>query len=197
MELQRSIRKIAEPLFQTSNKDYEWDIFVVQDNEKEITACTYGAGLIVFNKTFLKLCENETQLASVIAHEIGHNHYNHQVTKRELMKVYNAFEIKKLNKDLHYLNKSFSRQREREADSFVIKAFLETDYNIKEASVMFRMFEKMFGTSADMNTCLYSTHPQHKDRINHLDAVASTYSQLKYKTKDSEAFEYIKNWSRT
>lgn len=194
-ELQRSIRKISEPLFQTSNKDYDWQVYVVDNPRFE--ACTLGAGLILFNKNFLKMCNNEIELASVIAHEIGHNHYNHQSTKKDLMKVYSSFNIEKMDITLTLLNKSFSRHNERQADSFIIKAFLETNYNINEASIIFRKFEKLYPSSSNIDTCIFSTHPQHIERITKLEAIASTFSQFEYRTEDSDEFEYIKKWSRS
>lgn len=55
----------------------------------------------------------------------------------------------------------------------------------------------IYPSSSNFNECIYSTHPQHKDRVNKLDSIASTYTQFDYKTEDSEAFRYLKKWSQS
>lgn len=192
--VQKSIKTFCEPLFETSNRAVNWKVFIVN---KGGLACTYGAGLILINIDLIKLCDNETQLASVLAHEIGHIHHKHLEKKITMNQIYNYFDVKNFkNSDINLLSKSFSRMAEREADAYIIKAFLKTGYSIDQASAFFHKLEKVYpenGISIDQ--CLRSTHPQHKDRINKLDKIVSTYTQIQIRSLESEEFKYLKNWS--
>ncbi len=192
--IQNAIRQISLPLFKVSNRILNWKIFIV--DTKVENAYTCGGGLIFIEKNLIKLCQNETQLASVIAHEIGHVHYKHAERRYIQNDLFKSLDLNNINKfNFTLLNKSYSRIWEHEADAFIIKSFLETNYSIAHASSFFKRLQKKYPGSTNINTCVFSTHPQHKNRINKLEAIASTFSQFSYKKEDSKDFKYLKEWS--
>jgi len=195
-KLQIAIYKLSLPFFEVSNRDVNWEIYIV--NENNINAYTLGGGLICVDINLIKECKNETELVSVIAHEVGHVHYKHaerRLTKNDIFKQLNINSLGKLN--VKILGKSYKRIWEHEADAFILKAFIKMDYNIKKASSFFKKLEKLHPDSSNVNDCIFSTHPQHKNRISKLEAIASTYTQLEYKSEESKEFKYLKNWSKS
>ncbi len=188
---QQYLLNIAKPLFKTSNRQVNWKIFLVK--EKGISAYTIGAGLIVIDIDLIKLCTSEVELASVIAHEIGHNHHKHAEKRYMTDKAFQNLNLNKLDKStIDILSKAFSKNNEREADAFIIKSFLKTGFDITKASSLFHKLQKMFPDNTNINHCLHSTHPLHRDRIKILEKVASTFSQNSCKNNDSREFKYLK-----
>lgn len=194
LEAQQSLINIAKPLFKTSNRKLNWKIFLVYDSN---LAYTIGEGVIIIDIGLLKLCSTQTELASVIAHEIGHNHYKHLEKRYMTKRIFKELDFEHLNRtNVDILAKAFSKNNEREADAFIIKAFLKTNYNINEASSFFRRLTKIYPDNISINHCLHSTHPLKRDRIKILDKVVSTYSQSHYNENNSSEFKYLKFLSK-
>lgn len=190
---QQAIRNIAKPLFKTSSRSdakCKWRIFLVDSNK---LAYTVGYGLIVIDKSLIKICQNETQLASVIAHEIGHVHYKHEEQGSSASNLYGKFGIDNLDKSTYeQLYRAYRRHWEREADAYIIKAFLETEYDINKAADLMKIVAKKYPNKHTARECLFHNHPDSIDRVKKIESIASTFTQNSYKTNDSKEFRYLK-----
>lgn len=62
----------------TARPDVQYDTYIVDADD--INAFTVGGGYLFYNKGFIARCRNESQMAGVIGHEIGHNVGRH-ITK--------------------------------------------------------------------------------------------------------------------
>jgi predicted Zn-dependent protease len=205
---QSSLEKIAQPLFPTSTrKELKWRISL--NTKKDINACTYGGGVIFINLGLVRACKNQIELASVIAHEIGHVEYMHSIKSylnHATIRQYNiALDMNAIRRQspqattsldivLKYVHEivyqSYSRLDEFEADAFILRAFLQTGYPLNQASSFNKTMIKM-GGEAPQGVCLFSTHPEMKERANRLDRLAATYNSNPI-FNDSTAFKYLK-----
>jgi predicted Zn-dependent protease len=189
--LQDYILKIATPIFKTSSLTLDWKIFIVSENQ--INAYTLGGGLVLVDIDLIKMCKTETELASVIAHEVGHIHNKHAERRFLTNRIYNQFKVKRFkNTDIDLLYKSYKRTAEHEADAFIIKAFLKTNYSINHASDFFVKLKNIYPSNKNINHCLHSTHPLTEERIEKLNKIASTFTQVNYKKVNSKEFQYLK-----
>ena len=205
---QLALEEIAQPLFPTSTrKELNWRISL--NTRKDVNAYTCGGGVIFINYGLLGICKNQTVLASVIAHEIGHVEYMHTI------KTYLAnATIRQLNIDLdknairrqsgqattsldivlkyvhEIMYQGYSRLDEFEADAFILRAFLQTGYPLNQAGTFYKTMIKMAG-DAPQGVCLFSTHPEMKERAQRLDRLAATYNSNPI-FNDSPAFKYLK-----
>lgn len=205
---QLSIHEIAKPLFATSTrKNLRWRISLNTTNQ--INACTVGGGVIFINLGLIKACNSETELASVIAHEIGHVEHMHSIKRilsEAILKQYQLdIDLKKIGQQPQHampsfnnimrcineiLYQSYFRLNEFEADAFILRAFLQAGFPLDQASTFFKTLLKM-EKGRPHGACLFSTHPETRERIQRLDSLAATYNSNPVH-KDSEAFKYLK-----
>lgn len=205
---QLMLEQIAKPLWQTSTRrSLAWRIALT--TAEAVNACTYGGGVIFINVGLVRACNSQTELASVIAHEIGHVEHRHAIRrflsdailnqygiKVDLQKIqaHRGRGVKPLDNILNAANEvmfsSFKRLWEHEADAFTLRAFLQTGYPLNRASDFLQILAERFGNHSQ-HTCLYDTHPTTMERIKRLDSLAATYnSNPRY--PDSDAFRYLK-----
>ena len=206
-DAQNALKSIAKPLWAASTRDLEWNIILT--NSKITNACTPGGGLILIYCGLLKECREEAELASVIAHEIGHIHHKHAI-KRMMTKMVNKKMginldhnfIKKaamldevsmqmlMEKTVEIIQTSYTRLFEHQADAFIIPAFLKAGYPPFKASLFFRKLQYIFGSESP-SFCIYDSHPSTEERIKRLDAIAASYNGDNERS-DSEAFKKLK-----
>ncbi|MGF6228859.1 putative Zn-dependent protease [Inquilinus ginsengisoli] len=77
--VQSAVRSFAEPLFRVSTRGYRWEITVLDDNSPN--AWALPGGKLGINKGLLRYAASESELAAVIAHEMGHAELGHQVAE--------------------------------------------------------------------------------------------------------------------
>ncbi len=211
IEAQRALQEIASPLWNASTrKELRWRI--VLTSSQNVNALTCGGGVIVVLSGLLKLCNSEAELASVIAHEIGHVEHKHAIRRMmadNLLQTYGLdTEAKlavKLGDKLHHhtaeslrllalgvLHRSFTRLWEHQADAFIIKSFREVGYPLAQANIFFKRLIEHFPPDADPGLCLFDSHPLTQERVNRLDMIAGTYVDSTTLKGDSGAFQYLK-----
>jgi len=189
--IQRMVQQIAIPLYETSTrKDLDWRIVLVES--PKIIACTYGAGLIIVDTELVRFCKNEEEFAGVIAHEVGHNEYRHtqksflaaglynelssllEISNRDVSRDLDGF----LN-DLDFLAyKGFRRLNENEADAYIVNAFFKSGYDVRKSSACSEMLVRLTGVRsyANVKNCLYSSHPENKERLERVRGIEMSYS---------------------
>jgi len=210
---QKALQSIYLPLTKAATRpDLKWQAFIA--DSKSVNAFTCGGGLTVVHSDLIKFCKSEAELASVLAHEIGHIEHRHAIRRlmsNEILKQFGmssdqaildeVYALKAKGKDirssvmmkvsLEIFEKNFGRMWEHQADAFILKAFEETGYDVGEASQFFRTLLKLFGKSPQW-TCMFSSHPDVVERINRVEAIARTMSPIRNPKKDSDAFRYLK-----
>lgn len=75
--VQSAVRSFAGPLFRVSKRQFRWEITVLDDNTPN--AWALPGGKLGINKGLLRYAASESELAAVIAHEMGHAELSHQV----------------------------------------------------------------------------------------------------------------------
>lgn len=139
-------------------------------------ACNTGEGSIFINLGLLEILENESELAYIIGHEIGHQsqrhvrrsvdelfdnfyseEYQHKVEEMKKMGLgrYNRF--KELVKNLELDNSRHSRSYETESDSLAYEYIRNTRYNVKIASEALLKLKQADTELIDMNQVLTNT----------------------------------------
>jgi len=218
----QAIKDIAMPIFHSSTrKNLQWHILLGESRHFKsgsVNAFTPGGGVVFIQTGLIKACNNEAELASVIAHEVGHIEYKHAIRRlmaNEILKQYDlTVDLKKLDMaqshlyqggevDFQFLisvsnevlYKGFTRLWEYEADAFILRAFQYAGYNVNDAS---KFFYNLMVPSANIGelgrfgTCLFVSHPETLERIKRIDAIASSMSSYGALKNDSIGFRYLK-----
>lgn len=163
--------------------------FTVIDDPKTVNAFALPGGHMYIYTGLMKLCENEAQLASVMAHEIGHvacHHHGESLTRQyEYSMLVNAILGNKSSEgadmaaqiigslgELH-----FSRVQESEADRVGMDILWRAGYK-PEAMVTF--MQRMMQTEGEQGSRIFapkflSSHPATADRVARLQALVQQY----------------------
>ncbi|WP_414549551.1 M48 family metallopeptidase [Anabaena sp. CCY 0017] len=170
-QINRYVEQIGQRLVANSDRpNLPFTFQVVDDNS--INAFATLGGYIYIHTGLMKAADNEAELASVIAHEIGHvggKHLVQQMRQREIASgVASAAGLDRnaavgIGLDLA-LNRPRSRQDEFDADRRGLLALTQAGY---AQSAMVSFMQKLMQRGGSLPTFL-STHPATGDRINAL-----------------------------
>lgn len=195
--IQSAVRSFAQPLFRVSKRSFRWEITVLDDNSPN--AWALPGGKLGINKGLLRYVASESELAAVISHEMGHAELSHQVAELEnkgftdrLVQFGKGVAQRELDTQLSGLSdltsrgldaltpavselitSGYSRDHEREADSYILVVFRATGYDPRQASAVFRTLDSLVPPGEEKTTSLFSTHPGTRDRIERLDDAAA------------------------
>jgi predicted Zn-dependent protease len=195
--IQSAVRSFAEPLFRVSKRSFRWEITVLDDNSPN--AWSLPGGKLGLNKGMLRYVASESELAAVIAHEMGHAELSHQVAELDrkgfadrlssFFKDVAQREIDAKVSGLHdvtgpaldaitpamskLITSGYSRDHEREADAYVLTVFRATGYDPRQASAVFKTLDSLVPPGTDATTSLFSSHPDTRERIELLDEQAA------------------------
>lgn len=195
--VQSAVRSFAEPLFRVSKRGFRWEITVLDDNSPN--AWSLPGGKLGINKGMLRYAASESELAAVIAHEMGHAELSHQVAELDdkgfadkLAGFFKDVAQTEINAQVSGLNdltsrgldaltpavsglitSGYSRGHEREADAYVLTVFRATGYDPRQASAIFKTLDSLVPPGEDKTTSLFSTHPGTRDRIELIDEAAA------------------------
>ena len=159
---------------QVERKDLTWRFAVL--NTDEVNAFAAPGGYIYVTKGLLKMCQTESELAGVVAHEMGHVDKKHSVRQAEKAGLMTALVIgmglyKKTQKAApiaaiaaYFANLKFSRDDEYQADACAVKYMHASGYNPQGLLTFFEKINK--DSKASKVTKYFSTHPPTTDRIN-------------------------------
>jgi len=195
--VQSAVRSFSEPLFRVSTRQFRWEITVLDDNSPN--AWSLPGGKLGINKGMLRYAASESELAAVIAHEMGHAELSHQVAELDrrgfadkLVAFGKGVVQTEINAQVSGLNdltsrgldaltpavselitSGYSRSHEREADAYILTVFRATGYDPRQASAIFRTLNSLVPPGEDNTTSLFSTHPGTRDRIELIDEAAA------------------------
>ena len=202
IELQIYLKKIGKELLQNGdlhNKNY--DFYLIQDNE--VNAFASWNGVIGVNSGLMLFTENESELASILAHEISHVANNH--LSRFLEKNSNqdllllggiAASILINNNDASQAILSgtiannlqnqinYTREHEWEADRSASKLISSSNY---DPSGLGTFFKKLIDKNDDKE--FLRTHPLSINRVS--DNLAQ-YSESGKSYKNSSSYKFLR-----
>ena len=179
--LSQYVKQVGEKLAAVSDRpDLPYE-FVIIDNTN-LNAWAVSGGKIGINLGLLMQLSSEAELASVLAHEIGHAAAGHIATQVEREVILGV-----LKAGIHQVLKSYwyapildrgtevgekltllrySRQDELEADALAMKYMAKAGYDVQAAINVEKLFLKLDGSKQDSwVTSLFATHPPSRERL--------------------------------
>jgi len=162
--------------------------FLLLDSD-EINAFAAPGGLILVTRGMVRCCENEDELAAVVAHEISHVEKKHGLKAIKQGRLTEAFTIiaaestaQAGNKQLAALTREFegsvgdvvktlttsgySRDQEREADAAAVRLLQGAGYPDRAMITMLQRMDKRLANARGLGFA--KTHPSARSRIDAL-----------------------------
>lgn len=189
---QEALRTFAQPLLAAADRrSLPWEITLVSNNQ--VNAWALPGGKIAVHSELVRQCAHPDELASVIAHEIGHADKGHslaQIQNQALVSTVGgmgkealsgwlggaglgAEVLSALEGPLYTMVLTgYSRTHEFEADSHILQVFQKTGNDPARADDFFRTLLRLTSESATETTSLFSTHPGTRERIARIEDAA-------------------------
>ncbi|MCG9126729.1 M48 family metalloprotease [Candidatus Poribacteria bacterium] len=197
------INTLGQTLVRYSNRRNIRYTFTVIDTNI-VNAYAAPGGYIYINIGLIRKANTESQLASVIGHEIGHvvgRHGMKQMTQRygvdylketilgkDTAKVSN--EIYKIATDLLLLR--YSREHERYADSIGVQILYDAGINPQGAVQFWEIMQGMGKREYTTVEKMLSTHPIHSERIEYISSQINTLPKKQGLRSNSTEFQRVK-----
>ena len=155
------VSRLANP------RGFNYEIYLYKDNTPNIedpNAFTLGGRIIITTDMF-NFCKNDSELASVIAHEISHNELGHITLSLKKYKAAQEFgELGEIVLQIESgLTSGFNQKQETEADLFGIDLVYPTSYKSCSAITLWNRMAKLEGDFNVIENFMRS-HPYSKSR---------------------------------
>jgi predicted Zn-dependent protease len=161
------------------NSDVTFPVTFKLIESDEINAFTLPGGYVFINTGLLKLSGNEAELASAIAHEIGHAAARHATRQASRNQLVGAGTIplvlfggpagiaarQAVNAALPMAFMKFSREFETEADQLGLQYLWKSGYDPNASIDLFEALESTEKRQPGSVSKLFRTHPLTPDRI--------------------------------
>ncbi len=150
----------------------------------DLNAFAFPGGTIGVTTTLLNELEEQSALAFVLAHELGHfKHRHHLKGFSKAIGLGIVFSIVFGNDSdlvltqnvLSLLEATHSQEQESESDEFGVRIVLDTFDDVDTVDRFFRLIEE----EDQSNFRLFSTHPSSESRIKHLKAIINEITSNK------------------
>lgn len=189
---QEALRRFATPLLGASDRSkLPWEVTLLKNDQ--VNAWALPGGKLAINSGLIRYAEHPAELASVLAHEIGHVDKGHGLSQVRTEAVVSTVgglgkealagwlggaagglgreALTALEGPLYTLILTgYSRQNEFEADHHILGIFNKTGMDPQRASDFFKTLMKVYPDSSQETTSLFSTHPGTQTRIERLVA---------------------------
>jgi predicted Zn-dependent protease len=172
--------------------------FLIMDTD-EINAFATPGGFILISRGMLRCCKNETELAAVLAHEIGHVQREHGLRAikksrwtsaftilgteaaknlggQQLAELTTAFEGAITDVTATMVNSGYARKLESEADADAIALLQRVGYN---PTGLINMLGEMGKRLEKDHRGFGKTHPDPQDRIADIKEMIGTITPVK------------------
>ncbi|MFQ5512551.1 MAG: M48 family metalloprotease [Candidatus Krumholzibacteriia bacterium] len=200
--VQRLTTKLAT---HSERPDLKYRAFIVDSDD--VNAFTVGGGYIFLHKGLLARSRTESELAGVIAHEIGHNVGRH-LTKKLVTTFGLAVVVALAEGDNPsqsrqiagamlgvgggLLSLKFSRDNESEADRFGVDEMVRAGHDPSGLPSFFGVLRNLYGDSGGVEQ-YFASHPPLTSRIQHTEEVIAGYGpKARGLAKDSPAFRRVR-----
>jgi len=200
----RYVRDVTRRLSRVANgPKYPYSVAIA--NTHQINAVALPGGPIWIYRGVLEQATNESQVASVLAHEIAHIARRHAATQLTTVAM-TKWSLNFLGSLLgnaggaggaqiaaEFLASGavlkYSREDEREADRVGMALMSRAGWDGHGMVEMFEILKKASGRDPSMVEAFFSTHPSPQERIKDLSAVVAAHRGGR---RDSREFQVIK-----
>jgi beta-barrel assembly-enhancing protease len=173
------VNRIGQNLVKNSDAKVPFTIKVIDSDE--INAMALPGGFFYVNSGLIMNCDEESELAGVMAHEISHvvaHHAARQQTKMNMAEIasipliimtqgswtgYGIYEASQLAIPLTFLK--FSRMDEAEADYLGVQYMYKAGYDPQSFVTLFEKLQSLEKHKPGTLSKAFSDHPQTPDRI--------------------------------
>lgn len=194
----RYVNVVGQTLAQASDLPETFNGYhlLILDSE-EINAFATPSGLIFVTRGMLRCCENEGELAAILAHEVGHVQHKHGIQSIEKGRVTEALTVIGLEATKTFaqsdvaslaqtfegsisditttmFNNGYSRSFETQADQAAVTILRRVGY---DPAHLVRMLGRMDSRLKPGGLDFAKTHPSPKSRIEGLQKVVAAGSQ--------------------
>lgn len=191
----------------TDTRGLAWSFTVV--NSKDVNAFAVPGGYVYVNRGLIERAENMSQLAGVLAHEIGHVTRRHSVEQMQQAQGANVgvtlactltgacesgASQAAINLGGSALFAKFSRTDEAEADAEAVATTVKAGISPSGIPGMFRILLADRQRNPGALEAFFTTHPLAEDRIASTEALIDAYpaSALRGLAADAAAFQTMK-----
>jgi len=178
-------------------QDVQYTVTVIDAPDK-VNAFALPGGYMYVYTGLMRICDNEAELAAVMAHETGHVSCHHHGESMTRQFGYNIIMSIVLGENPHALAQLgsqlmgtagamfYSRENEREADRVGIELLVEAGYNPRAMlSFMGKLLEEDRKRGGGRGLPIFASHPPTEERIARLETLAERYPQ---EVRDSNTF---------
>jgi len=201
--VQNYINKLGWKIAQHVPRKFDYKFFVL--NSGQVNAFAIPGGYIFVHRGLILALENESQLASVLAHELAHINARHHA--RYLEKLYGASLLQQLAASLiggkyrdmllqlssagiNLIALKWSRDQEQEADKYGVQFTYQAGYDPSSFLEVFKIFERLGKVNAPE---WLLTHPLPQTRYAYVSQLIKQLPPKSGLIKDSPEFHEIKN----
>ncbi len=187
------VNRIGQNLVKNSDARVPFTIKVIDTDE--INAMALPGGFFYVNSGLILACDEEAELAGVMAHEIAHvaaHHAAREMTRLNYMQIgsvplmimsygswtgYGMYELSQLAVPITFLQ--FSRNFEGEADWLGLQYMYRAGYDPQAMVQIFEKLDALEKHKPGMLSRAFSDHPQTPDRIAHSEDEIATIMPAK------------------
>ncbi|MCE9599317.1 MAG: M48 family metallopeptidase [Spirochaetia bacterium] len=193
------LKKLLADLVQVADANpYQFDV-CLDDSASNVNAYAFPAGYIVINAGLLRAVGDESELATVMGHEISHVILRHSFKSEKRKQWGSEFFGSMKNPILRVPVELFgafgmlkySRQYEKYADLMGLDVVMRAGYNPYSAITFFSRLESLEFQRHPLLVQLLSTHPGAKERLKYIKRQINRSSSIPIRP-DSKEFKEMK-----
>ena len=214
--IQAAIESFALPLFEVSSKQlFTWKISVV-DNETP-GAWVLPGGKIGIHKGLLRYTETADELATIIAHEMGHAELSHLTAvmrKRDFADTLSDHAVESMLQEIQekgstgvlsrpalrvfkdpiyrVIRSGYGAEREEAADDQILRIFRQTGHDLSQGAVIFDKISRLIPAGRIGTNCLFNGPGTASARMARL-VIQSRSSTLTSRAPYNRGFQELKN----
>jgi predicted Zn-dependent protease len=210
--LARYVQRLGEQLARLSRRpDLDYRFFIIED--PTVNAFALPGGYVYVHTGLLATAESESELASVLGHEIGHIVARHGLKNFKRAQKY-QFLVGLINLGIGAIGgqstaarigqtasqllaagifTKHSRDAEREADFLGLHTMYAAGYDPRGMVSMFEKLEQISRRNPDLLGAVFRTHPPASERIRNTQAEITDHLALDpHLVRDTPAFHAMK-----
>ena len=206
------INQLGDQIARSGQRGFNYTFYIV--NSDVVNAFAVPGGYIYVNRGLIERTRNLSELAGVLAHEIGHVEHRHGAEQMEQMQRANLgvnlayillgrqpgqAEATAINAAGTLYFAKHSREAENEADGSAVPMMMAARINPQGLVSMFELLMQQQRNSPSALEQWFSTHPTTQERIAHTQQLVSSIpaSQRQNLTTNTTAYNTFKSRLRS
>jgi predicted Zn-dependent protease len=203
----RYVNALGDEIARNGQRGFNYTFYIV--NSDVVNAFAVPGGYVYVNRGLIERTRNMSELAGVLAHEIGHVEHRHGAEQMERMQTANLgvnlayillgrqpgpVEATAVNAAGTAYFAKHSREAENEADESAVPMMIAAGINPNGLVSMFELLTSLQKRQPSALETWFSTHPTTQDRIQHTRSVIARYpaSRLRNLQTSSSAYNSMK-----